>query len=339
MKHLLKKIDPRILQRLKIFLPLCALGFALCICLCDIEQQDFIYLVQDQTTSQAILGRPTEELRINGLQVKVDDHAADAQLLLDANQEVSIVKDGQTYTAITRHETVDNLLKRLKIKPDENDMIILDTANGMSIKIDEEAKVIRKETIPTTYKTERVSNPLMEKGTERVKQAGVNGAIVKTYADTYRQGKVVNADLLGETADTAVTEIIEYGTLVSSVDRDDYIVSVNADSEGGGYLTFASGDTMLYDFITTCNATAYSGGWATASGYPVGVGNIAVDPTVFPYGTRMFVQTVDGSWVYGMAVARDCGSAIKGNKLDLWFTSYDEACRFGRHDCTVYVLS
>ena len=118
-----------------------------------------------------------------------------------------------------------------------------------------------------------------------------------------------------------------------------YIVDQHSDKDGGGYLTFASGDTMAYDAITTCNATAYSGGVATASGYPVGVGNIAVDPSVFPYGTRMYVETTDGSWVYGMAVARDTGGAIKGHKLDLWFTSYGEACAFGRQDCTVYVLS
>ena len=40
----------------------------------------------------------------------------------------------------------------------------------------------------------------------------------------------------------------------------------------------------------------------------------------------------------GMATAADCGTAIKGNKIDLWFRTYSEACDWGRRDCTVYVL-
>ena len=79
-------------------------------------------------------------------------------------------------------------------------------------------------------------------------------------------------------------------------------------------------------------------GTRTASGRPTAVGNIAVDTSVFPYGTRMYVQTVKGSWHYGMATAADCGTAIKGNKIDLWFRTYSEACDWGRRDCTVYVL-
>ena len=340
MKRLLEKIDERIMQRLKIFLPLLGLGIVLALCLSDIEQREYNYLLLSDAATQSICGRPTADMSLDGLQVKVDDHAADAQLLLDAEQEVSIKWNGQTYSAETRHETVDNLLRRLKIKPTEEEMVILDTNGGISIYIDDEVQLERKETVKTAYTTERISNPMLKKGTERVKQEGAEGTVVKTYLETYQLGKVVSSELIGETPDNAVTEIIEYGTLVNSVDRDDYIVSVHPSDDGsGGYLTFASGETMVYDFVTTCNTTAYSGGWATASGYPVGVGNIAVDPTVFPYGTRMFVQTVDGSWVYGMAVARDTGTSIKGYKLDLWFTSYDEACAFGRRDCTVYVLS
>ena len=100
----------------------------------------------------------------------------------------------------------------------------------------------------------------------------------------------------------------------------------------------ASGDTMTFSRTLVCSATAYSIGTRTASGRPTAVGNIAVDTSVFPYGTRMYVQTVKGSWHYGMATAADCGTAIKGNKIDLWFRTYSEACDWGRRDCTVYVL-
>ena len=71
----------------------------------------------------------------------------------------------------------------------------------------------------------------------------------------------------------------------------------------------------------------------------VAVGDIAVDTSVFPFGTRFYILTNDGYLEYGMAVASDTGSAIKGTKLDLWFDSYDDACSFGRRYCTVYVLN
>ncbi len=95
---------------------------------------------------------------------------------------------------------------------------------------------------------------------------------------------------------------------------------------------------MAFSYKTICNATAYSTKGYTASGYRTEMGNIAVDPSVFPYGTRFFIQTTNGSWVYGMAVARDCGTSIKGNKIDLWFDEYSTACSWGHRDCTVYVL-
>lgn len=340
MKRIFGKKKQGILQRLKIFLPLMALGIILPFCIGNVEQHEYIYMLLHDTTPQVIHGRPTAEQSFDGLHIKVDDHAADAQLILDEAQDIQITWHDQIYTATTRQETVENLLERMEIKPAEDEMIILDTQDGISISVDDELQIERKHTIDTTYNTKRVLNPLLEKDTECVKQAGVAGTVVQTYMDTYHMGKVEQTKLVDETSDTAVTEIVEYGSLVYSVDRDDYIVAVHPNEEGsGGYLTFASGDTMTYGYIATCNATAYSGGCGTASGYPVGVGNIAVDPSVFPYGTRMYVETVDGSWIYGMAVARDCGGGINGYELDLWFTTYDEACSFGRRDCTVYVLN
>ena len=76
----------------------------------------------------------------------------------------------------------------------------------------------------------------------------------------------------------------------------------------------------------------------TATGTTARVGAIAVDPKVIPYGTRMYIQSADGSIVYGVATAEDCGGAIKGNKIDLFFDSYDACIQFGVRTCTVYIL-
>ena len=86
-----------------------------------------------------------------------------------------------------------------------------------------------------------------------------------------------------------------------------------------------SGRTLVVD------AVAYHLPGRTASGLPVGVGVIAVDPAVIPLGTRVFVPG------YGPAVAADVGSAIKGAVIDLWMPSTAAARAWGRRTVTITV--
>ena len=86
-----------------------------------------------------------------------------------------------------------------------------------------------------------------------------------------------------------------------------------------------TGPTLVVD------AVAYHLPGHTASGLPVGVGVIAVDPTVIPLGTRVFVPG------YGPAVAADVGSAIKGNIIDLWMPTTAQALAWGRRTVTITV--
>jgi 3D (Asp-Asp-Asp) domain-containing protein len=79
------------------------------------------------------------------------------------------------------------------------------------------------------------------------------------------------------------------------------------------------------------DAVAYHLPGLTASGIPVGVGVIAVDPTVIPLGTRVFVPG------YGPAVAADVGTAIKGNIIDLWMPSTPQALDWGRRTVTITI--
>lgn len=79
------------------------------------------------------------------------------------------------------------------------------------------------------------------------------------------------------------------------------------------------------------DAVAYHLPGRTASGLPVGIGVIAVDPMVIPLGTRVFVPG------YGAAVAADVGSAIKGNIIDLWMPSTAAARAWGRRTVTITV--
>jgi len=79
------------------------------------------------------------------------------------------------------------------------------------------------------------------------------------------------------------------------------------------------------------DAVAYHLPGKTASGLPVGVGVIAVDPTVIPLGTRVFIPG------YGPAVAADVGTAIRGNIIDLWMPSTARALAWGRRTVTITI--
>jgi len=62
----------------------------------------------------------------------------------------------------------------------------------------------------------------------------------------------------------------------------------------------------------------------TASGKEAKIGTIAADTTLFPFGTIMYIPG------YGYGKVEDRGSSIKGNHIDLFFYSHQEAKRWGR---------
>lgn len=70
----------------------------------------------------------------------------------------------------------------------------------------------------------------------------------------------------------------------------------------------------------------------TATGEYLRRGIIAVDPSIIPMGTRVFIPG------YGIAVAADTGGAIRGNKIDLAFDSRSEAFAWGRRTITMFIL-
>jgi len=81
----------------------------------------------------------------------------------------------------------------------------------------------------------------------------------------------------------------------------------------------------------TVSATCYILKGTTASGLPVGPGIVAVDPTVIPLGTRLYIPG------YGKGIAADIGGGIKGKIIDLWYSTYAECATWGRRTVTITV--
>jgi 3D (Asp-Asp-Asp) domain-containing protein len=97
-------------------------------------------------------------------------------------------------------------------------------------------------------------------------------------------------------------------------------------------------------------ATAYSsdvqenGGWGAVDYYgnPLQLGTIAVDPSVVPLGSTVYITGYQAPGLPPeglMAKATDTGSAIKGNHIDIFMPgSPKQSLDFGKQDVKIYVL-
>ncbi|PPA70300.1 3D domain-containing protein [Jeotgalibacillus proteolyticus] len=91
--------------------------------------------------------------------------------------------------------------------------------------------------------------------------------------------------------------------------------------------------------VTATAYTAYCNGCSgtTATGIDLRANPnqkvIAVDPNVIPLGSKVWVEG------YGEAIAGDTGGAIKGNKIDLFIPSQDQALNYGVQEVQVKILN
>jgi 3D (Asp-Asp-Asp) domain-containing protein len=86
-------------------------------------------------------------------------------------------------------------------------------------------------------------------------------------------------------------------------------------------------EPMIFEATAYC----YTGN-RTATGTWPSRGTIAVDPTIIPLGTRLFVEG------YGEGIAEDTGGAIKGEILDLYMESESECWDWGRRQVEVKII-
>ena len=267
--------------------------------------------------------------------------------------KVTVHCDGATVTTTGySSETVGQLLERMKISVGGDDLISVsaDTSVDQSMEITVTRRTVTYETVTEEipYETQRVADSSAYQGTEQVVQEGSNGQKTLVYRTSQVEGGEPVTVLAEETVTVeAVDQIVSYGTKARPVALSALSVTTDAiatveEQGSGGVLTTLSGQQMSYSKVITCTATAYTcegKSWrTTATGTTARVGAIAVDPSVIPYGTRMYIVSSDGSIVYGVATAEDCGGSIKGNRIDLYFDTYQECIQFGRRSCTVYVL-
>lgn len=297
------------------------------------------------------------------------------QITVRRMQMVTVINRGAQSVIGTYGETVGSLLARMGITPGTGDTLSCSsetqTYDGMTIELVHTETRIEEEDTVVPYPVNYYEDPDLEPGAEIVLVAGQNGLTHVKSEVTYRNGKEVSRTVVQETVQTKpVTQLVIRGVdrtiMEQPADPEPTEQAAPAASSGtasgssssgssssggsrydgsaetsGNVIMTSSGESYTYVDVMTCSATAYTcEGYVghTYSGTLARVGAIAVDPTDIPLGTKMYVVSNDGQYVYGYCVAEDIGGGIKGNKIDLYFDTYAECWDFGVRMCTVYIL-
>lgn len=261
---------------------------------------------------------------------------------------VTVVADGETYKLNMASGTVADALNKAVVTIDDDDIISasLDTAltSGMTIKVTrvEYKERTADEVLPFT--TQKKNNANLYTDQTKTIRKGVNGRQNVTYKDKYVNGKLVESVKIKSVVTKAATErILEVGTKRRPTVSANGIYTVSTLSAPSSLQIGKNGVPTSYKRVITGTASAYSGGGVTATGKYVRPGYIAVNPNQIPYGTKMWIVSDDGSYVYGYASAEDTGGFIywsgsSSTVCDLYFDSEGQASAFGRRGVTIYIL-
>ena len=254
---------------------------------------------------------------------------------------VTIQYHGRTTRTSTASGTVGEMLTRLGVELSGEDVV--SHGMGQSVAADMEVvidRVIRARETYTTAIAHAVTycwDPSIRKGVEVVLVKGVDGELRCTADVIYKNGREVSREIVRQdVVSPAITEVIARGSGPKEA----------AQPEAGaliadGYITLPTGELLTYTDVRTFTASAYSHmdrgcDSVTATGTTVHWGTVAVNPKYIPYGTRMFITSSDGSFLYGIATAEDYGGS--GDRIDLYMPTYHECIQFGRRECKVYFL-
>jgi len=267
--------------------------------------------------------------------------AGEATITVKRAQQITVHYHGQSMTVYSQGETVEALLQRLGLELTESDVVSHEleesTFDGMVLTVDRVVTCRETFSAAVTHETRYCTDGSLPLGTEKILTPGKDGELLRTADVTYINGVATHRSILSETMlQMPVTEIVGVGS-------GEVLPVADMPVIGDGYITLPTGEVLTYTRSDTVEATAYTHtdegcDTVTATGTKVHWGTVAVDPSRIPYGTRMFIISNDGSYVYGIATAEDCGGDIKGDRMDLYMPTYEQCREFGRRRCTLYFL-
>ncbi|MGX1191493.1 ubiquitin-like domain-containing protein [Metabacillus sp. SLBN-84] len=230
--------------------------------------------------------------------------------------------------------TVADFLKDQKVQVNELDKVepqIHETlsANDAVIvtRVEKVTDVVEE---PVAFSVVTKNDQDIPKGKQEVIKPGSEGKVAKHFEVMLENGKEVSRKLIKEeTVKESQDRVVALGTKAAPKPAASKPETVSR-----------SNDSVSKEFYVTSTAyTAHCNGCSgtTATGVDLRANPsakvIAVDPSVIPLGTKVYVEG------YGYAVASDTGGAIKGKKIDVFFSDKGAAYRWGRKTVKIRVLN
>ncbi len=176
---------------------------------------------------------------------------------------------------------------------------------------------------------------------------GKNGTQKTTYKVRYEdEVETDKIEIKSTVSKQPVSQVVKYEVASNTISRDGETTTRNDNIQApvSGYTKTIDMKFTSYCLCKKCTGKSpgSKGYGVTASGYVITPGNnekiVAVDPSVIPLGSKVYVQGLNGTPDYGYALAADKGGAIKGNKIDLYVDEHGSGPWWTVGNVRVYVL-
>lgn len=271
-----------------------------------------------------------------------DSSTAVKVMMPEKEYDVKISVDGKTM-GVKCSGTVNDALNTANVRVSDDDLInigLREPLNENTEIIVNRVEIVEEVQVKTIeYATKYKEDDSHTVGYSEVIVDGEEGEVETTMRHVYIDGELISSDVVDEDITEPVDQVIVVGTKEYNPIDDFSISHLSAPLD----LTLdAYGAPTEYSKVLTGKSCAYSArpGAGTASGRKAMVGYVAVDPSIIPYGTELYITTTDGSAVYGYAIAADTGTALLDGRIlvDLFMESYEASCDWGAREVNIYIL-
>lgn len=273
--------------------------------------------ISEVLKEQNITLKPKDRI-IPSLDTKIKENM---KIKIQRAKPVTIIDGGKKQEILTTDIKVEAILKDAKIQLGKRDKVepkrISKIGKDRKIQI---VRVTQKNMIeeqPIQYRTQKQLTEQLDIGNTKIVKRGENGLKRRQVKVTYEDGREIKRELIQE-------EI--------AIEPKDQVIQVGMNDT----INTSRGSTRFQKAMVV-TATAYCPtdpgvDGITSVGARLQRGVIAVDPSVIPYHTKIYIPG------YGFGEALDTGGAIKGSRIDLAMGSRQEALQYGRKQVKIYLL-
>ncbi|MGQ9666889.1 MAG: ubiquitin-like domain-containing protein [Anaerolineae bacterium] len=238
---------------------------------------------------------------------------AGLDVYIQRSQPVEILVDGRHIRTRTQAVSVGELLSELgialvgqdRVEPAEDTPV----TENLTVRVTRLREEVITEEEPIPFQTLWQPDGNLELDQQELQQAGAEGLLRRRVRVQYEDGQETARSLEDEWVEREPTDkIIRYGTKI-------VIRELEAPDGTIHYWRRIRMLATSYTAATSGKAPDHPEYGITFLGWQMRAGIVAVDPSVIPLRTEVYVPG------YGKGVAADTGGAIKGRRIDL---GYDE---------------